>query len=433
MDSPTNNEGVPLPENVPFEQGGFAASRDTNECEPTSRTSHTPFDCADSQACSPSAFPSTGCSPTPFLQDPTNLEYNEMSLKEWIKGAINTVSRREDISIESAVTSPTYLKSALRVAHMLADQLCTTEGEGGGLGNRDTNSEVTRARPSEGIAWMTKVSVFTGKFGKAQGIDDAKDPNRGVPDFMNDSFASFGSLDSVNPTASKPKEDLDASDRSETDGLIARLMGGCDSFDSEERLDFLTVTAATFPLKGRQDHGEDMFILYNLGLHFLELFSGGSQSIREDVATDIDTALDAIGIFEDNCNETETSRNSIDLGPNKKSRDSTTSASAVQSLRGMGVPNSLCDLVGDLIDAINGDFCSRDTYAFIWDVRDDIGLLIDNPEYLENINVEEACRHGPRVSERLWACRNGELKSLLKVYSAFANRPKSEVPIVYGW
>jgi len=203
------------------------------------------------------------------------------------------------------------------------------------------------------------------------------------------------------------------------------------------------MTAATFPLKGRQDHGEDMIILYNLGLHFLELFSGGSQPIRENVAIDINTALDAIGIFEDNGNEIKASRNSIDLGPNKKPRDSeggpegergpsSTSASAVQSLRGMGVPNSLCDLVGDMIDTINGDFCSRDTYAFIWDVRDDIELLIDNPEYLENINVEEACRHGLRISESLWACRNDELKSLLEMYSSFPNQPKSQASIIYG-
>ena len=200
------------------------ASRVNNECESASYDLRTSFDRSASQAYSPSAFPGTGRSPMPSLQDSTNLEYYEVSLKEWIKGAIDTVSKREDISLESAATSPTYLKSALRVAYMLTDQLCTTEG--GSLGNRDTKSEVPR-RPSEGMAWMRKVSVFTGKYSIARGIDDAKDRNRGVPGFMNDPpFASFGSLDPVNSTASEP---VDASDRSETDELIARLMGGCDS------------------------------------------------------------------------------------------------------------------------------------------------------------------------------------------------------------
>ena len=430
-------------------EGGFApiASRDINGCETTNRTSHTPhtpFDCAASQACGPRSYPTTDLFPMSSQRDSTNPVSNEMSLKEWIRGAIDTVSKREGISLESAAKSPTYLKCALRVAYLLADQLCTTKG--GDLGNRDTKSEVTRARPSEGMAWMTKVSVFAGKCSRDRGVGDAKDSHRDVPNFMNDSFASFGSDD-------QPQEEFDASDRSDADELITRLMGSCDStrvdqlseaIDSGERLDHLTVTAATFPLKGRQDHGEDMIILYNLGLHFLELFSGGSKPIRENVAVDINTALDAIGIFEDKGNEVKTSRNIIDLGPNKKSRDSeggpeekrglsSTSASAFLALRGMGVPNSLCDLVGDMIDTINGDFCSRDTYAFIWDVRDDIELLSENPEYLENINVEEACRHGLRISERLWACRNDELKSLLEVYSTFQNRPRSQASIIYGW
>ena len=127
-----------------------------------------------------------------------------------------------------------------------------------------------------------------------------------------------------------------------------------------------------------------------------------------DRASDIPTIIDVVP------SDIEEERT-----PNKKKATRTGSAmhsDSIESLQMKGVPNSICSLIGNMLDCINGDLSGDEAYHTISDVRDDLQLMLEKPDrYLHGMNLEQMSATGLQLNEVMFN-RGAELAALKDSY-----------------
>lgn len=103
----------------------------------------------------------------------------------------------------------------------------------------------------------------------------------------------------------------------------------------------------------------------------------------------------------------------------------------VEDLRMLGIPNPLCDLIRNMIDAVNGDFIRSETYVEMSDVKCDLQLMLDKPDvYLRGVDVGKLSGASLILDETLFD-RGEEFRSLQSAYHRSLLK-SSELVIISG-
>jgi predicted ATPase len=104
---------------------------------------------------------------------------------------------------------------------------------------------------------------------------------------------------------------------------------------------------------------------------------------------------------------------------------------SVDGLRMKGVPYSLCDLIRNMIDCVNGDFMGNDSYSDLVDVTCDLQLMLDKPlVYLHDLDVGKLLLTGLDLNNTVFE-QNDEFASLQSAYLR-ALSGSSELAIITG-
>jgi hypothetical protein len=106
----------------------------------------------------------------------------------------------------------------------------------------------------------------------------------------------------------------------------------------------------------------------------------------------------------------------------------------VEPLKSLGLPVTLCDLIGNMLDCKRTELIGADSYNCMSDVKKDLKLLLDFSEiYLNNLDLGVACRIGIQMDDRIarWYGRDTEFKSLQKAYHRSISH-QCDVAIICG-
>ena len=366
-------------------------------------------------------------------------------LREWVKHALETIdvsslatfgadssSWPADIQRSLAVLSDAYLLTALKVAHSLADQVCRIAEEEG-LGE---NKPRTSSLPVYGTDWAHQIVVHVANIHDR--IDDYKGDLQPLPFSPQDPGPNLRELQ-----AELNYLIQDASKFEEEDDVLEREISYHDVTKAE-------ILPSLIEESKGSDSRTDKMYMYNLGIVFYEMFSGGEipSGITVHKSTnkltrmnECGTAIKA-GVDGHNMPYDQAGTSFLDLGrglslsaeldklkesldeqrlpPKKKvsQKVSTMNSVSVEALKLKGLPTSLCDLIGNMIDSINGDLSGEESYSNMEDVRNDLQLLLEKPnDFLHDIDIEKVSVTGLQLNESMIG-RENELLTLQTSYRA---------------
>ncbi|KAL7469039.1 hypothetical protein ACHAXS_009282 [Conticribra weissflogii] len=170
--------------------------------------------------------------------------------------------------------------------------------------------------------------------------------------------------------------------------------------------------------------------IYLLGRVFYELFSGGEIPFdmkKNDFFND-DCQCNSTGGFLEGLEISSTQgdchrdqfRDSSNLNQRKKSRSCNERPEIVMSVERLnlkGIPMALCDVICNMLDAINGDLRRDEAYHRIADVREDLKLVLDKPaKYLQHQNIKMLSGSGLKLPNTIYGQHN-ELESLQECFN----------------
>ncbi|KAL3822933.1 hypothetical protein ACHAXA_011648 [Cyclostephanos tholiformis] len=360
-----------------------------------------------------------------------------ISLREWIKCAVEAAGLANElfassyydpdsnnwasgtIRRSSAVSSNPYLNSALVIARSLADQLCekVDENSGGHL----------PLSPAPGTDWADRVVVHLSN--ERHNIDDYTEDLQPLP------------FSSQRPS-SDPKE-LQAMLNSVIPDLLSYTKNDDEEgastciADEVNNVPFHDVVRVEFSHSQNDElcsQISEMQRIYNLGLVFYELFSGGERppeintqndtaesmrkhGVNEDDVDGEPLPLGRLSIFNDDDDVEGIFKNSDDCCPlldvndenlmSRKKRASssncTSNAISIEPLRQKGLYVSLCDLINNMLDIINVDFIKDETYRTMTDVRNDLQQMLDKPDrFLHDLDLEKLAITGLQLNEAVF-------------------------------
>ncbi|KAL7482315.1 hypothetical protein ACHAW6_007990 [Cyclotella cf. meneghiniana] len=376
-------------------------------------------------------------------------------LREWIKGALDV--NRFGTSSCSTVASPQYVASCLRVAVCLSGQISDAE---------EFSNERLYLLPIDNADWARSVTVKLKEAGTVDGIvDDAGDGvvREPLPSSHNTTHHA---------SAHDPKMD--------SSGSLGDSVGDTYNIGSgaPQNHCFLNVESAEISTEGNADVkswgncvdplASDMKLqrIFSLGLVFYELFSGGKQpppqltsTLSDYVAARHSEATDETGTLDSLSNDKTrpSSENSehlnisatlkIDVDEQERyeggDRNQAVRArkklpecqgslnSSIEALKGLGLPYSLCDLIHNMIDCMNGKLSGDESYTKMSDVTLDLQLMIDKPmKFLQDLDLVHLSSRGLQLTENL-SMREDEFASLQGAYRR-AVSGSSEVAIISG-
>jgi predicted ATPase len=224
---------------------------------------------------------------------------------------------------------------------------------------------------------------------------------------------------------------------------------------SEDELNYHNVSCAQFASSSSRHHANNSpegserdkhYRIYSLGLLFYQLFSGGDLPPPELLVVSArDGSLSTISVS--NPDEVGPSDTTYSDPPQSKRRQSSISNLSrrmscqsrdqvicnvnVEYLRMKGVPGPLCDLVHNMIDAINGDFMGDESYAKMSDVCSDMKLMRDNPSvFLNGVDGIQLTQTGLQMDEKLFE-RDEDFKNLQQAYERAA-AGSAELAVIAG-
>eukprot|EP00804_Cyclotella_cryptica_P022353 CCRYP_015913-RA/>CCRYP_015913-RA protein AED:0.01 eAED:0.01 QI:137/1/1/1/0.66/0.5/4/982/1465 len=181
--------------------------------------------------------------------------------------------------------------------------------------------------------------------------------------------------------------------------------------------------------------------IYALGLVFYELFSGGilpppellPVSSSEGPGVTL-TFYETVNLSDLNCsklnNNEEISSNDT-LTRKKLSKPHVQLQSVIESLKAIGLPYRLCDLLYNMLDCINGDLSGCEAFVNMTDVTAELQLMLDNPlKFMHDPDVSAISSAGLQLKD-MSVVRNEEFASLQQAYHR-ATDGSSEFAIITG-
>ena len=250
------------------------------------------------------------------------------------------------------------------------------------------------------------------------------------------------------------------SNSSVTDPLSSQIVSSSSPYLNVGKVEILAPDNGTNggAAAGTYNSRDEMLYIYSLGLVFYQIFSGGEDlppdiimeppppssmdamendsvhqfqaaffddlNVQED---DIDDAF--LSLFDDdNDNNEETKRASKkkSIGPSGSAiaaatMDGSRSQTILDSMDGLklkGVPASLCNLIGNMIDSINGDLSGEEAYRTMSDVKVDLQLMIDKPnQFLSDIEIDKLAVSGLLQLDEYELGRDDEFLTLQGSYA----------------
>ncbi|KAL3806185.1 hypothetical protein ACHAXA_011734 [Cyclostephanos tholiformis] len=171
---------------------------------------------------------------------------------------------------------------------------------------------------------------------------------------------------------------------------------------TREEIEFVRIKCST---EDGSNTGWIMDRLFRLGVIFCFLFSGGDD-ILSTLNEGMEESFYYLDVFKSSINSTDleddndesicqnqTNNNIHQSRPSNKiqrqmSTTNHTFECCVAKLESLGIPYSLCSLVGNLLDCGRGNFCGDDAFRSFAEVKLDLELMLINPSrFLDNIEV----------------------------------------------
>ena len=376
-----------------------------------------------------------------------------ISLREWIERALESAdiprpaneSSASSLGPDSndwsavirrtlAVSCDSYLTSALRVARSLADQCCEADENNGGH---------QPLLPAPGTDWAARVVVHLSN--EHQSIDDYKEDLQPLPFSWQNPSSDPKELQALLKSSIIHDESLftgSDDDEGASTGRVSKV----------NTAPYNNIARAEFSPSANDKigfHNGEMQRIYNLGIVFYELFSGGERPQKTDAQTktvvneaDVDkkpyhhtlfSALDLSGrlsifdeisdteyLFENsNNNHQPLDTTEENLMPRKKRAtpvSCTLSSISIEPLQRRGVPISLCNLIGNMIDSMNGDLSGDETYRAMPVVRSDLQLMLDKPNrFLYDMDCEKLAVTGLQLNDAVFG-RDMDFSALQNSY-----------------
>jgi len=348
-----------------------------------------------------------------------------LSLRGWMKGALKGEGDKPP--------SPSYLQSSLRIAIHLAQQIHDAE-------------ELSSVGLSSGLESLPSCSPGSNLLAESitVGVSRVDDPiplckpsaSRGTAAGPDED--SWGDLDDTAFVGGHQGTHLDQLDTSEPSNV------------DEHNIDYHDVKFAQIDVEsGKRD--DDMMPdtvdekrnkqhrIYSLGLAFYELFGGIPP--HESFVKDLRNGLGNLSVGSNESHPCKV-RRSISQGSRssltRRSSDETLELqgqvihdlSCMENLRIRGVPYPLCDVIQNMIDCVNGELMSNESYVNMSDVICDLQLMLDKPDiFLHGIDTTRQA--GLELDETLLFQRDAEFQSLQDSYQR-AVLGSAELAIITG-
>jgi len=341
-------------------------------------------------------------------------------LKEWIQQAIKSVNAiainneafistfggdtstwPEDIRHSLAITSNSYIFAALKVAYSLANQLCTIQNDE----PQDGDSNINISFPTPGDTdWIDQIIVHLSE--STNSDDDERD---------------------LQPLPLNNNPGIDTTSSELQNNIISTYL-------NVSRAEFLPCKAKE---KSTSCSDDEMKQINSLGLVFYELFSGGEKpsiNERRDSSPSLQnteqSSLDLSNRSLDLSNRLDISDVDREIGdiksqdtdkddeclPNKKkgTQDVSKTSSSMETLKLKGLPASICNLIGNMID--NGDVSGEEAYQSMSDVCCDLQLMLDKPNrFLYDLDMDKLAVTGLQLNEYMFG-RDEDLSLLQGSY-----------------
>ena len=127
--------------------------------------------------------------------------------------------------------------------------------------------------------------------------------------------------------------------------------------------------------------------LFALGVILYEVFSSQSTLCGQDVTGSSNSvSVGSLSLSNEEMSDYRPSKRS-QLN-SSHSKDNTIHDESIAKLELLGIPRSLCALVANLLDCVQGDLRSDDAYRSLADVRTDLQLMRDDPSrFLDNLSI----------------------------------------------
>eukprot|EP00984_Skeletonema_dohrnii_P018221 scaffold8454_cov74-Skeletonema_dohrnii-CCMP3373.AAC.1 len=376
-----------------------------------------------------------------------------IGLNAWIDAAIESLKTTTATAStghnnqhnNNIVSSREYVSCALKIAHSLADQLCVVDekrkvttsagldGDGGGGGISLDPSIINeimagphqrrwQQRKYESLAHSVYVRCGANVLTHGEKKDDgSRTTTLSTPTLTNND---------LEPLPLHRDESFEPDDL----GILAQQLSSLLEGGSDHIIEYLNVRCATL----REDLVRDLCInddarmvaIHSLGATFFQLFSGGQQ-VPEQVGT---TVQSSVGMLGTKCADR------LDHMSKKTQRSTQSSTvSSVESLKSLGLPTALCDLISNMIDRTNEGATGDESYEAVTDLRDDLRLMMDSPEvYLRDLDMTHASTVGLQMESigdkdgrTYFYGRELELATLKESYQRSVSSG-CEVAMIYG-
>ncbi|KAL3805299.1 hypothetical protein HJC23_009006 [Cyclotella cryptica] len=371
-------------------------------------------------------------------------------LREWIKGALDP-ERVGNSSFSAA--SPQYVASCLRVAVCLSRQISDAE---------EFSNEGLWLLPIDNADWAGSVAVKLTQVGDIDGYGNAAEIEQLPRVHSTTHDASAGDL-KTNSSASLVHFPSDTCEI-----VAASLHNDC--FHNVDSAEISTEGHADVTSRGVSFDplSSDMKLqrIFSLGLVFYELFSGGklpppqlTLALSEYIAARPAEAAKETGTLgslpNDETNEGPGRSEQLNIsatlkidtdeedvyeisdryhaeGARKKLPEcQSLLKSSIESLKRLGLPYPLCDLIHNMLDCINGELSGEESYTKMSDITLDLQLMIDEPmKFLHDLDLVHLSSRGLQLTGNL-SIRDEEFASLQCAYRR-AVSGSSEVAIISG-
>ena len=344
-----------------------------------------------------------------------------ISLRGWVKQALDA-DRNDwpsEIRRSLALSSDDYLRSALRVALSLAGQLCWDEADGRERGENNRHRRPTLPAPGNDWADRAVVHLSSNENNRIVGCDDPPYDEVDVQPLPLSSKSDPRELQAmlnflIPDQTLYMKDDDDYQAAAESVETGKPNIAPCHDFARAEIL----LSSTEYKSCDDDCDGVEIHRIYSLGLVFYELFSGGERHLETEVvngqtlphnaqANAIDF-LRQLNFFDhpDDIGDSSIQTSDVHTMPRKKKAShilSTVGSIAIETLKGKGVPISLCNLIGNMLDCVNGDLSGREAYRTMSDVRTDLKLMLDKPDrFLYDMDVEKLAVTGLQLNEAVF-------------------------------
>jgi len=398
---------------------------------------------------------------TPTTQIESNKYSSTVKLREWIKNAIDSIdisslaekshfscsygshvsSWPKTIRGYLAILSNSYIVSALTIAHSLAEQMCDARGS---------------YLPTTEYDWAHQVIVHVTTPSRQNETDELFDFE--PLDMTSSEDVGWLKHEELGVLLSSISQDMLLHENNDGCGGECNEDLNSKENESHSRI-FLKATNAQLlppPTSDKRPGNpikDERQLIYMLGTVFYELFSGGEplptihrSSSSANTTTNI---FGELSISVNDCkshHEFVESRGQTDsCEPVRKKKGTKQNKTdflldldegarvivSVEPLKLKGIPPSLCDLIGNMLDCKSGNFSEDETYHQMIDVRNDLRLMLDKPsKFLHNPGIEKISVSGLELNNSVYG-QEGELSALKECYYCSLSQNK-EYAIITG-